>query len=1128
MPHGFLDSTSLYNSSYHRVRFTALKVPNNDSLYYYFRMTFTGLSFDIINMKADSNNGDVISKMNLINTYARSDLYIVKHANDSNYWLINCPNNYLLYAYLITSTGINSTPVVSTTLFRNGSNFYFNNTGNKLVLGDVQNLYLYDFNSATGKATYNKTIIIAANLSNWTLNFLFTDVSVFEPNDSLFYFTVQDYNSGATILFQINPFLALPALSLYPISSDYPNDMLLAPDGKIYISHGNSIISCIIRPNEGAYNSTYIYNYLNVYPGVAGGLPRTYSKYRKLYFTSNAHTQGKCVSDSVRFTLHADSMYQGFTWFFYSNNGQLIDSSLVKNPSKWLANGSYFVKVRALNTECSRIAYWADSVYVNHSPGISLYVDSSRVACARYTSYLSYKSAFADSVRFFFGDGSFTSWLPADSAGSVSHTYSDSSHVYRVVAVAKNSTCTDSAVVFDTVVLHPRPRCGFVLPAPVVKGCVPFSFVITDTSRFADSVWYRVSGNGLSFFSGSTVTLTDTGYFTLVQYVHSPDGCIDSLVMPGVVFADAALHADAGLDTVICKGQSVRLAASGGMAYAWKNNASLSDTAVFNPMASPLTSTTYYVQVSNRACTAWDSVRVTVRDALRLVPVSSFALCRGQSTVLFVSSSGGDTAHVMYTLSSALLGPVTSHSGSFYLSPSRTDTFVVVVRDGCSPPDSASFVVRVYDSLQVHVPFTDTLICAGQSLRLSASASGGKPGSRVFDVNDGARVVPMADSSLWVSPTVTTLYYIRVSDGCSPPDSLPVRVRVLPALAHAALYDTLLCTGDTLLLNASPHGGDSLHYAFTWLDAGSGVLLASAAQLRLAASASLPVALHITDGLCTMWADTFVLGVIPINLFSTRDTVGCAPFTLHLSCSGISTPASRVFFTAFDPGDASPVVRKSFVSNSTVPDLLHTYTDTGTFSVYVVLFDAYGNALCHPFQQRVHVLASPVAAFDMSTHNVDLVHPVVRFQNHSLRADSCRWDMGDGSVVLSRKDFDHAYTQAGKYIVRLTAFNRSGCSDTLLDSLVAGNQFSIFIPNSFSPNGDGLNDAFFPVCFFTRSYSLQVFNRWGEQVFVSEANDPYPRWEPTDAQQGMYLYIIQATDGNGLEHKYQGRVVLVN
>ncbi len=78
--------------------------------------------------------------------------------------------------------------------------------------------------------------------------------------------------------------------------------------------------------------------------------------------------------------------------------------------------------------------------------------------------------------------------------------------------------------------------------------------------------------------------------------------------------------------------------------------------------------------------------------------------------------------------------------------------------------------------------------------------------------------------------------------------------------------------------------------------------------------------------------------------------------------------------------------------------------------------------------------------------------------------------------------------------------------------------FDIYMPNAFSPNGDGSNDWYGPVCTLCTSFiSLSIYNRWGEQVFYSE--QPNVRWDGTylgaDAEIGSYIYIMEFADPIG-------------
>jgi len=97
---------------------------------------------------------------------------------------------------------------------------------------------------------------------------------------------------------------------------------------------------------------------------------------------------------------------------------------------------------------------------------------------------------------------------------------------------------------------------------------------------------------------------------------------------------------------------------------------------------------------------------------------------------------------------------------------------------------------------------------------------------------------------------------------------------------------------------------------------------------------------------------------------------------------------------------------------------------------------------------------------------------------------------------------------------------RSGSLDTL---------FSVYFPNTFSPNYDGVNDYFFPVGNFTGNYfNLRVFNRDGGVIFFTDNKNS--RWDGKiagyAAQLGNYVYKLNISDGLGDLHEYKGLVTL--
>ena len=126
------------------------------------------------------------------------------------------------------------------------------------------------------------------------------------------------------------------------------------------------------------------------------------------------------------------------------------------------------------------------------------------------------------------------------------------------------------------------------------------------------------------------------------------------------------------------------------------------------------------------------------------------------------------------------------------------------------------------------------------------------------------------------------------------------------------------------------------------------------------------------------------------------------------------------------------------------------------------------------------------------------------------------WDFGDGTSSSQASPI-HTYTRKGRYTVTLKVLDNSGCQiiqSKTLDIL----DYFIQIPNVFTPNGDQLNDTFFPKFRFITHLKLQVMNTWGELIYRSRDVDDLG-WDGTvsgqKAPEGTYVYKLsyQVPDG---------------
>ncbi|WP_231427525.1 PKD domain-containing protein [Pedobacter sp. Leaf250] len=173
----------------------------------------------------------------------------------------------------------------------------------------------------------------------------------------------------------------------------------------------------------------------------------------------------------------------------------------------------------------------------------------------------------------------------------------------------------------------------------------------------------------------------------------------------------------------------------------------------------------------------------------------------------------------------------------------------------------------------------------------------------------------------------------------------------------------------------------------------------------------------------------------------------------------------------------------------------------------------------------------PIAGFYTEpSFNVKFSAPApLIFTNTSQYGDYFKWDFGDG-IFSTEKSPIHTYQTDGTFRITLTAFSKNGCSNsTTQGDLIVRKEASIFTPNAFSPNGDGINDEFVVGITNLKRYRIQIYNRYGNQVFFTD--NIFDNWKGTfknsELPTGVYFYVILGTHLNNTAVKYTGSVTLL-
>jgi gliding motility-associated-like protein len=336
--------------------------------------------------------------------------------------------------------------------------------------------------------------------------------------------------------------------------------------------------------------------------------------------------------------------------------------------------------------------------------------------------------------------------------------------------------------------------------------------------------------------------------------------------------------------------------------------------------------------------------------------------------------------------------------------------------------------------------------------------------------------------------------------------------------------DQSICPGGSATISANGSGGDGT-YNYNWIPGGM-----TGATQTVSPGITTVYTVTLTDG-CTTTpvTDTVKVTINPLpNVSFTADTLsGCEPLCVDFTDkSTISSGVINQWAWTFGDGDSS-----------SLQDPRHCYDSAGVFTVSLKVTSNNGCSASYTAPNLITVFGKPVAKFISSPNPTPIVAPTVQFTDESTDAyggiSTWAWTFGDKTdSVSSKQNPIHTYGDTGTYCAQLIVTNIHGCMDTVTGCEVIEPYFTIFIPNAFSPNGDGLNDVFTAKGIFICTFEMYIFDRWGMQLYYT--NDINMGWDGTVngsgtvEQEDTYIYVINVTDCiEHKKHQYLGKVTLI-
>jgi len=253
---------------------------------------------------------------------------------------------------------------------------------------------------------------------------------------------------------------------------------------------------------------------------------------------------------------------------------------------------------------------------------------------------------------------------------------------------------------------------------------------------------------------------------------------------------------------------------------------------------------------------------------------------------------------------------------------------------------------------------------------------------------------------------------------------------------------------------------------------------------------------------------------IPVEIFATPN--GCEPLTVEFQNS--VSPINHLF--AWDLGNGETASSSSAQT---------TYFE-GIYDVSLVVTNTLNDCEGSLFlSDYIEVVPQPISDFSLNDDYYVIGDPVI-ISNNALYADAYNYQFSSG-FTSNEAAPEYVPPATGDITIWQYAINEDfDCVDSSSVTLEVNNEYTLWAPNSFSPNGDQKNDGFAPISTGVETYRLLIYNRWGKLIFDEIGENPI--WDGNDTngipcKTDSYSYIIDYKTFLGVSHTSNGVVFLI-
>lgn len=611
--------------------------------------------------------------------------------------------------------------------------------------------------------------------------------------------------------------------------------------------------------------------------------------------------------------------------------------------------------------------------------------------------------------------------------------------------------------------------------------CHSLSVDFTEQSQHADQyLWifdYGNAGSATSHELNPSFTFTEEGFFDVALIVNDFDSiCFDTAVTNVGVF-ESALFSNFTLDIPECAEEiSVHPMDQSDdphpdyvvnewmwiLSYPGVQDTSLQQNPIFTITQSHDGVLLTLIVTSSNGCTATSSQ--TFDAHIINVPFAgdTLRICKG-SSILLIDGDPGFSYQWSPTSSLDLTIP-----SKPIASPIESTTYTVTVSDGiCTVTDEVHVFVR--ELPEVEIPGQDTS-CFGAPVVLNPVGDtefsySWSPAGSVNDPNSPSPIAQVSQTT-WFVVTITDL----TTEQCQSTDS--VLVVVPPDINLGAPADTTYCETPAITLTATGTGLEYIWYTSLGKPIGSGAVITVQPQEET---------IYILEGRDSFGCEvqtTVTLTPVLFDYTPSEDQRICRGETTVLSIQNNNLAQNLTYLWTPQTGIIGP----NNLSSVAVMPLV-----TTTYTVQILNADL-GCTAEETFEVVVSWFDPPELVINVDEDTITLGESFILSTNQ----DPNLFFFWDGPGIMNPNSATPLGTPAssGIYTYAVTVTNSDGCKlfGSISNLTVVNppcNMEDVFIPDAFSPNDDGDNDILQVYGNFISALELRIFNRWGEQVFVS-------------------------------------------